>query len=68
MTKASSATVTVPAAGPNNRTEVKTNVSETEIVAGSEGNLIVADPLTNVRRAKTVQFQSFGRVTRSATD
>ena len=44
-------TVIVPAAVPNNRTEVKTNVSETEIVAGIDGNLTVIDPLSSVRAA-----------------
>ena len=45
---ASSATVTVPADGPNRITDVKTKVSETETVAGKEGNATVADPLTKV--------------------
>ena len=68
ITKASRATVIVPAAGPNNKTEVKTNVSETEIVAGREGSLIVAEPLTSVSKARTIQLQSFGLVTKSVTD
>src|SRR3989337_436793 len=48
MTRPSSATVTVPAAEPNNRTEANTNVSDIEIVAGIDGSLTVADPLTSV--------------------
>src|SRR5207245_10261726 len=38
MTNPSSATVTVPAALPKSRTAAKTNVSETEIEAGTEGS------------------------------
>src|SRR5438132_702719 len=52
ITKPSSATVTVPAADPNKRTEANTNVSDIEIVAGMEGRLTVADPLTNVSAAR----------------
>src|SRR5690242_10306982 len=37
MTRPSSATMTVPAAGPNRSTEANTNVSETEMEAGTEG-------------------------------
>ena len=48
MTSASRATVRVPAAGPNRRTEVNTKVSETDMVAGSDGSLTVAEPLTSV--------------------
>lgn len=57
MTNASTATVSVPVAGPKRRTDVKTNVSEMEIVAGTDGSLTVADPLTRVRTASTIQFQ-----------
>jgi hypothetical protein len=60
MTKASSATVRVPAAGPNSRTAVKTNVSEMEIVAGTEGSFTVAEPLISVRTAKRSQRQLTG--------
>jgi hypothetical protein len=60
MTKASKATVIVPAAGPKRRTEVKTNVSEMEIVAGTDGSLTVADPLSRVSTASTSQFQPSG--------
>ena len=56
MTRASNATVRVPAAGPKRRTDVKTNVSEMEMVAGTEGNLTVAEPLTRVRIARRNQF------------
>ena len=45
MMAASSATVTVPADEPNRITEVKTNVSDTETVAGIDGRETVADPL-----------------------
>jgi hypothetical protein len=52
MIKPSSVTVMVPAAVPNNKTDVNTNVSETEIVAGIDGSFIVIDPLSNVRAAR----------------
>src|SRR5206468_9583424 len=48
ITKPSSATVIVPAADPNKRTAANTNVSDMEIVAGIDGRLTVADPLTKV--------------------
>src|SRR5262245_4775990 len=51
MTRPSSATVIVPADGPNRRTDAKTNVSETEIEAPAVGKLTVAEPLINVRAA-----------------
>ena len=57
ITNASRATVKVPAAGPNRRTDVKTNVSETETATGSEGRLTVADPLTRVSRAMIIHVQ-----------
>src|SRR3954469_12142684 len=53
MIRPSNATVRVPAEGPNNRTDVKTNVSETESEAGIEGSFTVADPLITVRAAST---------------
>ena len=53
MTRLSRATVRVPAAGPNSRIEMKTNVSEIEIVAGTEGKRTVAEPLTSVRAARS---------------
>jgi hypothetical protein len=43
--------MTVPAAEPKSRTEAKTNVSETEIEAGTEGRVTVAEPLIKVRAA-----------------
>ena len=49
--KPSRVTVIVPASGPNSKTEVKTKVSETDRVAGIDGNLIVMDPLSNVSNA-----------------
>jgi hypothetical protein len=36
-------------------TEVKTNVSEIEIVAGTEGSLTVAEPLSRVKAASKTQ-------------
>ena len=68
MTKASSATVNVPAAGPNRRTDVKTNVSETEIVAGSEGRRTVAEPLTRVKRARSDHPKTLGPLKTSMKD
>ena len=60
MTRASRATVRVPAAGPKRRTDVKTNVSEMEMVAGTDGSLTVAEPLTRVRMANRNQFHPMG--------
>src|SRR4026208_1498704 len=65
MTRASSATVRVPAAGPNRRTEVKTNVSEIEMVAGTDGSLTVAEPLTSVRTAKRTRVRPIEAVYRT---
>ena len=53
MTRLSSATVRVPAGTPKRRTEVKTNVSETDTVEGMDESFTVADPLTSVSTAKT---------------
>jgi hypothetical protein len=39
---------------------VKTNVSDTEIVAGTDGNLTVAEPLIRVSMAKANQFRPIG--------
>jgi hypothetical protein len=58
--RASSATVSVPAAGPYKSADVKTKVSEIEIVAGTEGSLTVADPVSKVNAARTNQFQPIG--------
>ena len=41
ITEASSATVIVPRLGPNKNTDVTTNVSDTENVAGTEGSVMV---------------------------
>ena len=60
MISASKATVSVPAAEPKRMTDVKTNVSETDTVAGSPGNFTVADPLTRVRRASRVHVHPIG--------
>ena len=53
MISPSSVTVIVPAAVPNNNTEVKTNVSDTEIDASIPGSLIVIEPLSSVSAAST---------------
>jgi hypothetical protein len=60
IARTSRVTVKVPAAGPKRRTDVKTNVSEIEIVAGTEGSFTVADPAISVRRARMNQFQPIG--------
>jgi hypothetical protein len=52
MTRPSRPTMTVPAAGPYNKTAVKTNVSEIEIDAEDEGSLTVAEPLISVSAAR----------------
>jgi hypothetical protein len=52
MISPSRATVSVPAGGPKRRTEVKTNVSDTERDAGIDGSFTVADPLMTVRAAR----------------
>lgn len=51
MMNASSDAVNTPADGPYSRTELKRNVSETEMWAGIDGSLTVAEPLTSVSRA-----------------
>lgn len=53
MIKPSSVTVRVPAAVPNNSTDVKTKVSETEIDASIPGSLMVIEPLSSVSAART---------------
>ena len=60
MTNASKATVSVPAAGPKRRTDVKTNVSEIDIVAGTDGSFTVAEPLIKVSIARINQFRPIG--------
>src|ERR1044071_8863635 len=52
ISRPSRATVTVPAADPNSRTDAKTNVSEIEIVAGIDGSSTVAEPLIKVSAAR----------------
>jgi hypothetical protein len=52
MIRPSSATIVAPAEGPNNSTEVKTKVSEIEMVAGTDGSFTVAEPLRRVRAAR----------------
>ena len=51
ITRASKTTVTTPAEVPKSRTDVKTKVSETEILAGREGTFTVKDPVSSVRVA-----------------
>ena len=58
MMSASKATVTVAAAVPNNRTLVKTNVSDTEIFAGMPGTLTAKKKLSSVSPVKSIH--SFG--------
>jgi len=47
--------VIVAAGVPKSRTEVKTNVSGTEIVADRDGTLIVKKPLSSVNPARINQ-------------
>src|SRR5882672_4854085 len=51
ITSASSTTVSVPAAGPNNNADAKTKVSDTENRAESDGTLTVNEPVSSVRAA-----------------
>ena len=53
MIRPSKATVIVPAAVPNNNTDANTKVSETEIVAATDGSLTGIEPLINVRTTRT---------------
>ena len=54
MTRQSSTTVTVPAAGPYRRTAVKTKASEIEIETCVPGSLTEAEPLISVRNANRI--------------
>ena len=65
ITRASKATVKFPQLNQTKVQDVKTKVSETEIVAGREGSRTVADPLASVRMASTAQFHPIGRAARS---
>ena len=60
LTKPSSATRTVPAAGPYSSTAVNTNVSDIDIEAYVDGKRTVADPLTRVRPAMMNHWDSIG--------
>src|SRR5258707_1181138 len=60
ITRPSRATVSVPAAGPYNRTAVKTNASEIEIEIFEPGNSTDAEPLTRVIRARRSQRLPMG--------
>src|SRR4051794_10435620 len=55
MINPSRATINAPAGDPNRITDVKTKVSEMEMVAGTEGSRTVADPLRSVRAARVNQ-------------
>jgi hypothetical protein len=52
ITKQSTATMTVAGAGPNRRTEAKTNASETEKRASTDGTLIENEPVSRVSAAR----------------
>ena len=62
MTRASRVTVKVPAAAPNRRTDAKTKVSETEMVAATEGCLMLIEPVSRVSPASTNHCEVTGRV------
>ncbi len=68
MTNASKETVNVPAAGPNSRTDVKTKVSEIDIVAGTDGSFTVAEPLIKVSIARMNQLHPIGTAYIAYTD
>src|SRR5258707_12399960 len=55
MTSTSRTTVIVPADGPNSNTDVKTNVSETESLADSDGTFTVKEPVNRAKPARTNQ-------------
>ena len=60
MTRVSKTTIMVAAGGPNRRAAAKTNVSETESLAGMPGMRTVKEPLRRVRTASTSQLESTG--------
>ena len=68
MTKLSSATITVAAAGPNKRTAAKTNASETENRAATEGTFTEKEPVNNVKPAKTSHCIEIGSITNLMTE
>ena len=47
---------------------MKTNVSEIDIVAGTDGSLTVAEPLISVSTASTTQLQPIGCEYKVTTD
>ena len=59
MARLSSATATVPAAGPNTTAAVRVNTSEMEKLAGIAGTLSTAVPASSVSAAST--HHSIGR-------
>jgi hypothetical protein len=61
----SKATIMVVAEGPYNRTEAKTNASETEIRALMEGSLMLNEPVRRVRPARINHSDPMGRISRS---
>jgi hypothetical protein len=54
-------TTSVAAAEPNKRTVAKTNASETDIRARTDGNLMLKEPVSNVKADRTNQPESKGR-------
>ncbi len=68
MTSVSNKTVSVPAAAPNSRTEAKTNVSDTEILEGMDGTLIVNEPVRSVRAARANHSGGIGFQNRTAIE
>ena len=68
ITSASKTTVTVPAAVPNSNTEVKTNVSETERLAGRDGSWIVKQPAKTVNDTRTNHWNPGGFAANSHSD
>ena len=60
MTSVSRTTIIVAAGGPNSSAAAKTNVSETESLAGIPGMRIVNEPLRSVSTASTSQLGSTG--------
>src|SRR5678815_3933139 len=54
-TSESRATITVATGGPNTRTDVKTNASDTEMRAMRPGTRTVNEPVRRVRTASTSQ-------------
>ena len=60
ITRLSSATVSVPAAGPYSKTAVNTNASEIEIETFARGNSTETEPLMSVRIASRSHCEPIG--------